>query len=456
MAHARSRINGAAGHQNGSGLKELALATTESGNVVAPGQSTGMAWGTASTEMLNTYRVAHNLTTPAAFTSPYHQAMLTNPGIGRQSPTMARRKEKRRVAKEQLALAVRKNFNSAAVSETDVVVELVYKVRHQAHCKMRDVHCVLVEASGVGGAMSHIRQAVIEEGEPYDQRVRNLEETVAVAEINIHNLQSDIQSAVEASTAAQEALNRSQAGLAGLHQDLNDRVREHAGQKVKLREAIDRADAVKKAAATRAAEVYLRNKSPDEAAPGPSHDVTAGLSKDNYGAEAENEPIVPAQEADIADAEPNERAGMVSADAAEIAAGRPKRKTGPPQRLPSTDGPSEKKRRKKSHPKTVSRSVPGGLVEENPRSPSPPEETYAFNNRLDSDPDYEEGTEESAARGGPAKKVSFGGILGPHEPSRKPTAGRGGRKTVSSRGKTGKSSLKPARARAPEFEDEEG
>lgn len=28
-------------------------------------------------------------------------------------------------------MAVRKNFNSAAVSETDVVVGLVYKVRHQ-------------------------------------------------------------------------------------------------------------------------------------------------------------------------------------------------------------------------------------------------------------------------------------------------------------------------------------
>jgi len=90
-----------------------------------------MAWGTASTAMLNTYRVAHSLTTPAAFASPYNQALLTNPGIGRQSPTMARRKDKRRVPKEVLALAVRKNFNSAAVSETDVVVELVYKVRHQ-------------------------------------------------------------------------------------------------------------------------------------------------------------------------------------------------------------------------------------------------------------------------------------------------------------------------------------
>lgn len=44
---------------------------------------------------------------------------------------MARKKEKRRIAKEQLALAVRKHFNGAAVNEIDVVVDLAYKVRNQ-------------------------------------------------------------------------------------------------------------------------------------------------------------------------------------------------------------------------------------------------------------------------------------------------------------------------------------
>lgn len=44
---------------------------------------------------------------------------------------MARRKDRRRISKEQLATTVRKHFNSAAVSEIDVVVELVYKVRNQ-------------------------------------------------------------------------------------------------------------------------------------------------------------------------------------------------------------------------------------------------------------------------------------------------------------------------------------
>lgn len=33
--------------------------------------------------------------------------------------------------KDQLALAVRKNFNANGVNETDVLVDLLYKVKHQ-------------------------------------------------------------------------------------------------------------------------------------------------------------------------------------------------------------------------------------------------------------------------------------------------------------------------------------
>lgn len=89
-----------------------------------------MDWANAPPELLNTYRVAHNLSTPAAFTSRRNEALLTN-GIGLQSPTMVRKREKRRVSKDQLAMAVRKHFNGAAVNEADVVVELVHKVRNQ-------------------------------------------------------------------------------------------------------------------------------------------------------------------------------------------------------------------------------------------------------------------------------------------------------------------------------------
>lgn len=93
--------------------------------------SVQMAWNTSPLSLLNTYRVSHHLSTPAAFTSPLNQALLVNPGIGRQSPTMARRKDKRRVSKDQLATNVRKHFNGAAVNEIDVVVELVYKSRNK-------------------------------------------------------------------------------------------------------------------------------------------------------------------------------------------------------------------------------------------------------------------------------------------------------------------------------------
>jgi histone deacetylase complex subunit SAP30 len=52
-------------------------------------------------------------------------------GIGRLSPTMARPKSKRRVHKDQLALAVRKNFNALGVTESDVIVDWLYKTKHQ-------------------------------------------------------------------------------------------------------------------------------------------------------------------------------------------------------------------------------------------------------------------------------------------------------------------------------------
>lgn len=47
------------------------------------------------------------------------------------SPTMARPKSKRRVHKDQLGLAVKKSFNSQAVTESDVIVDWLYKSKHQ-------------------------------------------------------------------------------------------------------------------------------------------------------------------------------------------------------------------------------------------------------------------------------------------------------------------------------------
>jgi histone deacetylase complex subunit SAP30 len=88
-------------------------------------------WAQEDLSLLQQYRAAHRMETPSAFNSIRNQFILSNPGIGRQSPTMARRKAKRKVPKEQLAMAVRKNFNDAAVNEIDVMVDLLYKVRNQ-------------------------------------------------------------------------------------------------------------------------------------------------------------------------------------------------------------------------------------------------------------------------------------------------------------------------------------
>lgn len=94
-------------------------------------QAIQIAWNNEDLSLLQDYRHAHRLETPPAFHSQRNRALLTNPGIGRASPTMVHKKKQRKVSKDQLALAVRKNFNSAAVIESRVAVDFLYKVRFQ-------------------------------------------------------------------------------------------------------------------------------------------------------------------------------------------------------------------------------------------------------------------------------------------------------------------------------------
>lgn len=119
------------------------------------------SWAHEDLSFLHNYRAAHRMETPSAFHSIRNQFLLTNPGIGRQSPTMARRKNKRKVAKEQLALAVRKNFNDAAVNEIDVMVDLLYKVRNQgmSYCPGHEIP----------GSDSHPRQVIPTEISTYKE-----------------------------------------------------------------------------------------------------------------------------------------------------------------------------------------------------------------------------------------------------------------------------------------------
>jgi histone deacetylase complex subunit SAP30 len=131
-------VNDTTGIQNASSSNGVSLVVQASDGVSQRQKAdlnAQFTWAQEDLSLLQQYRAAHRMETPSAFNSIRNQFLLNNPGIGRQSPTMARRKAKRKVPKEQLAMAVRKNFNDAAVNEIDVMVDLLYKVRNQGMCR---------------------------------------------------------------------------------------------------------------------------------------------------------------------------------------------------------------------------------------------------------------------------------------------------------------------------------
>lgn len=116
-------------------------------------------WSSQDTTVLQNYRRAYRLDTPSTFKNPLSHVVLGQ-GIGRFSPTMARPKQKRRVHKDQLALAVRKNFNALGVTEADVIVDWLYKTKHQGKQTPRsDWQKSRTESSPRQGISSAIRTA---------------------------------------------------------------------------------------------------------------------------------------------------------------------------------------------------------------------------------------------------------------------------------------------------------
>lgn len=109
-------------------------------------------------EILHAYRHAYNLPVASSYSSPYSRILLSQ-GIGLLSPTSIaaqragqtqtqgqnqnqghRRGRKtpggkitsqNRVGKEQLALAVRRHFNSAGLAEQETIARFLYKVREE-------------------------------------------------------------------------------------------------------------------------------------------------------------------------------------------------------------------------------------------------------------------------------------------------------------------------------------
>ncbi|KAK8243282.1 hypothetical protein IWZ00DRAFT_513127 [Phyllosticta capitalensis] len=135
----RGRRNGGTTLTNGSHLKETMSVSTDfarhtgrnAGQQAQNASSGGqMSWPSEDLSLLMNYRSSHRLDAPGAFKNPLAPAILGR-GIGKYSPTMARKKNERRISKDQLATAVRKNFNALAVSESEVIVDLLYKVKMQ-------------------------------------------------------------------------------------------------------------------------------------------------------------------------------------------------------------------------------------------------------------------------------------------------------------------------------------
>jgi len=95
-----------------------------------PNASSGLKWSSFDRDVLHEYRREHRLDTPTAFSNSYHHWVLSRPGIGLRSPTMARKREIRRQSKEDLTNVVRKHFNGQGVQENDVIVGFLHKVRN--------------------------------------------------------------------------------------------------------------------------------------------------------------------------------------------------------------------------------------------------------------------------------------------------------------------------------------
>jgi len=114
----------------GSSLQNMAIANTVSTNLGAGTTADNkMEWSKIDPSIIHEYRYAYRLKTPSAFSNAHNELVLSS-GIGKMSPTMARRKDRRRQSKEQLTHAVRKHFNGLGIQENEVVVDFLYKVHH--------------------------------------------------------------------------------------------------------------------------------------------------------------------------------------------------------------------------------------------------------------------------------------------------------------------------------------
>ncbi|RMJ14584.1 hypothetical protein BHE90_004529 [Fusarium euwallaceae] len=132
--HSSTKMRRGASQQNHSHLREVTnAAAIPPPQPAAEPSPPSLQWTTFERDILHAYRREHRLNTPSSFSNPYRQWILSQPnGIGLHSPTMVRRQQARRQSKDKLALAVRKHFNGMGVQENDVIVDFIYKIRHDS------------------------------------------------------------------------------------------------------------------------------------------------------------------------------------------------------------------------------------------------------------------------------------------------------------------------------------
>ncbi|KAL8939877.1 MAG: hypothetical protein Q9211_002544 [Gyalolechia sp. 1 TL-2023] len=127
VSHVKARRNG-----NPSGCKE-SVALPAVADVSFPAQEghNGIDWATMDASTLNTYRQLRRLQVPPPFGSAFNERILCRRGVGRRSPTMARHAQRRKISKEQLAVAVKKDFHDQMLNELESITNFLYSIRSQ-------------------------------------------------------------------------------------------------------------------------------------------------------------------------------------------------------------------------------------------------------------------------------------------------------------------------------------
>lgn len=97
-------------------------------------------WSNMDTSVLNAYRLLHRLRLPSVFGSGFNERVLGRAGVCRRSPTMIRHKARRKTNKEQMALAVKKDFNDAMINELDSIATFLYSIHNKGTQHILNVH----------------------------------------------------------------------------------------------------------------------------------------------------------------------------------------------------------------------------------------------------------------------------------------------------------------------------